>query len=140
MPVPQTKSLAALATSDGAEMQVEPGNWTAVHTPGAAAQATASKAAAAGIMHVCTGFFASIACGATPQTPIKVRLRDGATGAGNILLEKVVSVLAGDSKTIDVDGLSIPGTAGNAMTLEFEAAGVAASVESVTLTGYDLTQ
>lgn len=136
----QTKGFAALANGDGVEISVEPGNWSVVNTPGTAAQAIASKAAVAGVRHVCTGIFVSIACGATAQTPIKARLRDGATGAGTIIWEQAVAAPANGFANIPADGLSIVGSEGVAMTLEFEAAGVAASQESVTVTGYDLTQ
>jgi hypothetical protein len=69
-----------------------------------------------------------------------VRLRDGATGAGTIIWEQVVAAVANGCALVEVDGLSLIGSENTAMTLEFEAGGVAASVESVTLTGYDLTQ
>lgn len=136
----QGKSIAALTNADGVEIQVEPINWAAQNTPALAAQASATKAAVAGVVHVCTGILASIACGVTAQTPITVRLRDGATGVGNILLEQALSSIANGSALLALDGLSIAGTPGNAMTLEFSGAGVAASQECVTLCGYDLTQ
>lgn len=136
----QSRNLAALTVGDGIELQLEPTNWSVPNTPAVAAQASASKAAVAGVLHVCTGIFASIACAATAQTILLLRLRDSTTGAGNILWEKAIAVLAGDSKSIDIDDLAIPGVVGQAMTLEFAGAGVTSSQQSVTLTGYDLTQ
>lgn len=136
----QGRAVAALANADGIELQVEPANWSVVSTPAAGSEASASKAAVAGVVHVCTGVFIGLACAATAQTVITVALRDGATGAGAVLWSKTIAVLAGDSKSIDIDDLSLPGTPGNAMTLEFSSAPVANAQQSCTLTGYDLTQ
>lgn len=136
----QGRAVAGLANADGVELQVEPTNWPVVSTPVVGSQASASKAAVPGVVHVCTGVFIGLACGATAQTVITVALRDGATGTGPILWQKTIAVLAGDSKSIDIDDLSLPGTAGNAMTLEFSGAPVANAQQSCTLTGYDLTQ
>jgi hypothetical protein len=120
-------------------IQPGPSNFTQVHNPAAATQATCSKAAgSANVQHVCTAITASIACGATAQTPIHAYLRDGATGAGTILWSAVLAAPANGTAGVSLTGLNIVGSAGTAMTLEFEAAGVAASVESVALSGYDV--
>lgn len=135
-------SAAALAAAlgTGVALVAPPGNWTAVHAPAAATQATISKAAGgAGVRHIATGITATIACGATAQTPINVYLRDGATGAGAIIWAGAIAAPANGVGVITLTGLSIVGTANTAMTLEFSAAGVAASVEAVTLTGYDVS-
>lgn len=114
-----------------------PNQWSVQNTPGAAAQATISKAGVAGARHVCMGISASIACGATAQTPIQVVLRDGATGVGAILWSQELAAPANGVGEVEISDMGIAGTSGNAMTLEFTAAGVAASVESVSLIGYD---
>lgn len=112
--------------------------WTSVHTPAAATQATISKAGVAGYRHVCDSITATIACGATAQTPVNVVLRDGATGVGAVLWSAWLSAPVDGVGVITITGIGIPGTAGSAMTLEFTGAGVAASEEAVTLVGYDI--
>ena len=112
-------------------------NWSVFSFPATAAQATITKAAIAGVSHVCNAITASVACGATAQTPIQVVLRDGLTGAGTVLWTAALAAPANGVAKVSVSGLGIIGTAGNAMTLEFTAAGVAASQEAVTLSGYD---
>lgn len=105
-----------------------------VHNPAAANQATAAQGApGVGYKNVCVGIIASIATGATAQTPIHVYLRDGTTGAGTIIASFVLSAPANSCAWIEMSDLSIHGTENTAMTLEFEGAGVAASVESITL-------
>lgn len=112
--------------------------WSVQNTPSAATQATITKAAVAGIRHVCDSICATIACGATAQTPIQVVLRDGLTGAGAILWSAKLAAPVNGQCKVELNSLSIPGTAGNAMTLEFVAAGVAASEEAVSMVGLDV--
>jgi hypothetical protein len=114
-------------------------NWTSVHKPAAATQATITKAAQAGVAHVCDSITATIACDATAQTPIDIVLRDGASGSGTIIWAMTVSAPANDVGGVALTGLEIPGTPGNAMTLEFSAAGVALSKQAVTLVGHPLS-
>jgi hypothetical protein len=113
---------------------------TTVHNPAAATQATATLAAVTGRRRQCVGIIASIACGATAQTPLHVYLRDGLTGAGAIIGSAVLAAPANGVGVVPLLGLAIAGTTGNAMTLEFEAAGVAASVQSVTLLTIDIVE
>jgi hypothetical protein len=109
--------------------------WTVVHAPGAAAQAIATKSAgAAGVKHVCQAIIATIAAGATVQTPINVQLLDGAS----TVLSASVSCAANGQGGVILSGLAIEGTAATLMTLQFSAAGAAATVENVTLCGYDV--
>jgi hypothetical protein len=76
----------------------------------------------------------------TKQTAIQVNLRDGASGAGTILWSMTLLKQIGDAPTVlAFSGLSIVGSVNTAMTLEFSAAGVAASLQSVSLTGFSLT-
>lgn len=113
-------------------------NFQIVHTPVAATQATITQAAAgAGVRNVCTGISASLCTVGTAQAAVaQLNLRDGATGAGTILWSKSFSCGTTTMITVDLTGLHIYGSAATAMTLEFSAAGVAASFESVSLTGY----
>jgi len=114
-----------------------PTDWPLAHTPAAATQATISKAAAPALKHVCTSISATLTTVGTLQGPIQLNLRDGATGAGTILWSLSIQLPVNGAWSIFLSGLSIPGSINTAMTLEFSAAGVAASQESVALTGYD---
>lgn len=112
------------------------GNWSQTSTPGAAAQATTTRALQAGARHVCTSIAFALA-GIAAQPNIIVNLRDGASGAGTILWSMQVGPLViGTSTQIFLSGLSIFGTAGTAMTLEFAGAPAAGNFESVAMTGY----
>jgi hypothetical protein len=120
-----------------------PAEWELNSNPAAAAQATVSKAAVAGVQHVAVGISGSLvvtttlAAGAT----VALNLRDGATGAGAVLWTQEIGLpngaVAGQSIPVDFTGLNVGGTVGNAMTLEF-AGGIASIQQSVTLIGYDL--
>jgi hypothetical protein len=114
-----------------------PTDWSVVSTPAVSTQASASKAAAgANMKHVCTGiYFALMAVAA--QTIISVNLRDGASGAGNILWSKQFVIPINGIVSEDISDLAIPGSYNTAMTLEFSGAPVATNYESVVLTGYD---
>jgi hypothetical protein len=115
-----------------------PNQWSVQHTPAAATQATITKAAAAGFRHVCDSITATLACAGTAQTPIQVVLRDGLTGAGAILWSAKLAAPVNGMADIEMEVLGIPGTSGNAMTLEFTGAGVAASEQCVAMVGYDI--
>jgi hypothetical protein len=125
-------------SQQGYLVRVPPDEWSLNHTPGAAAQATISRAANATLRHYCRSISWTLACGATAQAVAAiVALRDGATGAGTILWSKQVILPANGVWSESIDNLNIPGTSGNAMTLEFTAAGAAGTFESVAITGYD---
>ena len=113
------------------------GQFAVYHTPAAAAQATISQAAgAAGVKNVATMRSFSIYTGATPQTILTVCLRDGATGAGTILWSKSIALPASSFWSENIPLPHVHGTAATAMTVEFSAAGVSNSVQSVALMGY----
>ncbi len=101
-------------------------------------------AGAAGVRHICTGITATIGAGATAPTAIQltVVLRDGASGAGTIKWQAVISLpaTAGAMSGVARSDLWIPGTAATAMTLEFSAAGGANTFESVSMETVDITE
>lgn len=131
---------APLGAGDGVELATEPGHLSVTHEPAAATQATIGKAAVAGVRHICKEISASIAAAATAQTPISVRLRDGATGAGTILWSMMLSAPANQCASVALTGLSIVGTPNTAMTLEFSGAGVANSQQTVNLSILEVSQ
>lgn len=137
-----TKSKITGANGNSAELIVRPGDWSVTHAPAANTKATASKAAAAGVVHVATSISVALVAGATAPTAVTltVNLIDGASGGSTYLWQSAISLaaVAGQSNPINLSGLNLAGTAGTAMTLEFSAAGGTNTVESVTLTGYDL--
>ena len=139
----RTRSISATnltaTTSTGSSLNVPLSTWSVTHTPAAATQATASKAAGGGtVRHVATTITACSAQAGTAQTPIAINLRDGATGAGTVLRTWKISSIIQDSKCVEASGLAMIGTANTAMTIEFAAAGVAASEQTVTLTGFSV--
>ena len=114
-------------------------SWTVNSAPAANTQATASKAARAGARHVCTGITATLSAGSANSSQVTVNLRDGATGAGTVLWTGVLNASANTSAPpIELSGLQIMGSVNTAMTLEFSAAGGAATLEAVSLQGFDL--
>lgn len=126
-------------TSAGTTLTAPLSTWSVTNTPATATQATASRAAgAAGVRHVATSITVCIATGATAQTPILSHLRDGATGAGTILRSWSHAAPVNSKSCDNLSGLAMIGTAATAMTVEFTGAGVAASQQTVTLTGYSV--
>lgn len=112
---------------------------TIVHRPTTATKATVTiPAGGAGVHHVCAGISASIATGATAQTPINLDLIDGASGGNAYLWSASAAAPANSAAWWEETGVAIQGTANTQMTLEFSAAGVAASLETVTIHYYDV--
>lgn len=113
--------------------------WSETDTPAAATQATASKAAAAAVFHVATGFTGCITDTDSAFGTAILELRDGATGAGTVIRTWYLDFpAANDSKCIDLTIPAMMGTVNTAMTLEFTAGGTANSLQTVTLTGYSV--
>src|SRR5271157_2830895 len=114
------------------------GQFAITHAPVAATQATITKAAGApGVKNVATLVSFSLCTVGTAQAAaVTVVLRDGATGAGTILWSMTISCGTTTAVCHSVSLPDIQGSAATAMTLEFSAAGVAASFESVSLAGY----
>jgi len=127
----------------GALLVSEPGAWAVTHAPAANTQASASKAAGgANVCHVCTAVSARIVGGTTAPAAVTatLNLRDGASGAGNVLQSWTLA-LAGAIAAKDevvLTGLRIVGSPNTAMTLEFAAAGGANTFESVNFSGYSV--
>lgn len=132
-------SFAALASGDGVECNTEPGFWSVQHTPAAATQATITQPAVAGARHICKAITATVAAAATAQGPINVVLRDGPSGSGTIKWSAKLSAPANGCANIAITGLSIVGSVNTPMTLEFAAAGAAATEQAVSLSGFDVT-
>ena len=131
--------------SSGIQLTTPHSTWSVTSEPAANTRATATRAAGAvGVRHVstaisaCYGDFGTGLGGAV--TEYRVRLRDGASGAGTILWSgyTIVSGIAGDSKCIGPLPISSIGTGATAMTLEYEAAPGALNFQTVTLTGYSV--
>lgn len=114
--------------------------WALINAPAAAAQATTSKAAVAGVRHVADCVTIALSAIAAPTaTAVSVNLRDGATGAGTVIWTQTLAAPAstGNFATTSTCGLALIGSPNTAMTLEFSA-GIASVSESVSLSGYDL--
>jgi len=115
-------------------------NWTEVHAPALATQATITRAAgAAGVRHYCQKLQATLGAAAMPADAINVHVRDGAAGAGAILWSGALSAPAAGSNVLSASfDPPIMGTAATQMTVEFAAAGPAGSAETVNAQGFDL--
>lgn len=129
------------ATQPFSQLVTRPGDWTTLSSPAVNTQATVSKAAGgAGVRHVCTGISARFIGGTTAPaaTQAVLNLRDGATGAGGILLQYTIIIPAviGAKDEVNLTGLNIVGSPNTAMTIEFGGAGGANTFQSVNITGY----
>lgn len=125
-----------------ADAVVMPGGtkWVITHNPSANTQATKTQAAAgAAISNVITSIVASISANGVPASisPATVVVRDGATGAGAILWQANLSIVAttGVIDRLALGGLWIVGSANTAMTVEFLAAGGSNTQLAVSATG-----
>lgn len=116
--------------------------WQVVAQPAVSTQASASKAAGgAGVRHVadCISFSAGSTT-APALTQLLVNLRDGATGAGTILLTKVIVISAATGQNtppFQACGLNAVGSAATAMTLEWSA-GLTNLFQEATISGFDV--
>ena len=105
------------------------------HQPAANTVATISVAADAAARIVCKSLTASVA-GTAASGLVTVNLRDGAAGAGTILMSKVLICAANGTASWELSDLNIAGTKNTAMTLEFDAAGGASTEETVAFSYY----
>lgn len=115
--------------------------FVAANAPSANTAATATHAAVSGKTHVCQTIHTTFNAGTAAPTAagIALVLRDGPSGTGSILWSSQMSLpnIAGQSSPpVEVSGLAITGTPGNAMTLEFTGAGGANTLETVAFSGF----
>jgi hypothetical protein len=136
---------SALSGKDGtgSALVTPPGQWAVSHVPGATAQATIAKAAVAGTRHVCTAIIVTLtATGSAPAAAVLGwTLRDGATGAGTILLAGRIAIEAVAGYNVPpvlLSGLNIVGSVNTAMTLEFDSGAGNNTTEAVAMAGYDV--
>jgi hypothetical protein len=126
----------------GAALVEKGPRWSVFSSPATGSQATASRASGGGgVRHVadCITFSGSSVL-APALSFLTLNLRDGATGAGTILLQYAITVDAAVGQNIlpfSFCGLGMIGSAATAMTLEFSA-GVTNVAQTLTLTGYDV--
>jgi hypothetical protein len=131
--------------SIGAPLGGERGSrFTVVSVPAAGTVASASIASEASVRHVLDHVcFSAQATGAVAATAVSIVVRDGATGAGTVILHftAAVPVAAGTGQqevaAFCSPAMDLAGTTATAMTAEFNT-GVTNLVESVTLTGYNV--
>lgn len=125
----------------GSFTTTSPDEWAINHAPIAGAQATASRAPVVGQSHRATAIsFSVITTTSAPTTAtLTVTLRDGASGAGTVLMVWRVRVSAAMTDTnvaqVTLGGLNVVGSVNTAMTLEFDV-GNLNTLEDVSLTGY----
>lgn len=125
----------------GTFTSASPEGWAITDAPASGVRATVSRPAEVGLRHVATALsFDVITTTTAPTTTtLTVTLRDGASGAGVVLMTWRIRVSAAMTDTnvssIQLHGLNIFGTANTAMTLEFDV-GNLNTLESVSLSGY----
>ena len=116
--------------------------WSITHRPAAATKATATKGAgAAGVRHVCTGFsFILVTVGTAQAAVVNLDIIDGASGGTTRLWSGAFGGIPINSQVnISIPACMLIGTAATAMTIEFSAAGAAASFEFVNLQGFSVS-
>jgi len=130
-------------TQSGIFLHEKGARWSVSSVTGSNTQASASKAAGgAGVRHIvdCVQFSAESTAAIT-ATQDDVILRDGATGAGTVLMQWRNGIVSAAAAQVglaqSICGLALIGTANTAMTLEF-ANGITNVLMSVTITGYDV--
>lgn len=114
--------------------------WSQHHLPAANAQATATKTAAgAGVRNVCTWLTIKLIGGTTAPAAdtATVSVIDGASGGTTYLWRAAIALpaTAGADNGIALSGLWLPGTANTGMTIEFDAASGANTLQSVSFGG-----
>jgi hypothetical protein len=132
------------ANSIGARITEKGSRWVVNSHPATSSQATASIAAEAGVRHVvdCVTF-AEASGGAVTGATHFISLRDGATGAGTILIQWVAAIPTAAGTGIQglvpqsFCGLNLVGTTNTAMTFEFDA-GVTNAIETVSISGFNV--
>jgi hypothetical protein len=124
----------------GAALVAPPGEWSLFSNPAANMQATATRAASAGVRHIARMVCADILAQAAPAAiQVYVQLRDSTTGAGAVLFNRQLALqaVAGAADHAQPAPLALPGTLGNAMTWEFVGAGGANVFETISASGFD---
>lgn len=135
-------SATSLTTSPTppAALVAPPGNWSVSSNAGLGVASSASKAAgAAGVRHILTGYTLTISSQAAPAAgTVTINIRDGASGAGTVLEAITVQIPAALYAPVVIarSGLSLPGSAATAMTVE-QSAAYAAVAASISFEGYD---
>ena len=126
-----TTALAGALT--GVELTDTPAGWAVANTAAAAGTATCNRPAVALQRHVCTGISVSLGAGVAAQGPITAQLLDGAT----VLWAGTLAAAANGSAAIGPPGRWV-GSVNTQMTLAFLAGAAANTIESVSMTGYDV--
>jgi hypothetical protein len=137
---PASTTLTA-RNSIGVQLAEKGSRWAVNSAPAAGTVASASIALEAGVKHVLdTVCFSSGSAVAPVLTSLQVNIRDGATGAGTVLMSFEVEIPAAtgqDTPPICISGLNLVGTAGTAMTVEWSA-GLANLKQTATAIGYNV--
>lgn len=116
------------------------GLWSITNFPATATAASASQAAptngsTTGMVVRCRAVSFSVACAGTAQTPLQGVIRDGPTGTGTIMQNFVLAGPQDGSSIVQLSGLDVRASLGNAITVEFVANNVTASQSTVSAQG-----
>jgi len=134
--------VSSLFTPSQVEAQQTGSGWHIFHAPAANTQATITRAAQAGAVHVAECVVVRLVAGATAPTAATatINLRDGVSGMGTILAAWPISITAvagATAEPVQICGLDVRGSLNTAMTLEYTAASGANTIQSVELVGHD---
>lgn len=124
-------------SGNGAQTVREPLQWSENSLPIAATQATVTHTGTLGQRHVARTISASVNAVAVQGVQTLI-LRNGPSGLGATLWEIRLGPLAAGTMFAGEWIVTLPGSAGIDMTLEFTAAPAATNFNSVALTGYDV--
>lgn len=129
------------STEQGYSLAMKPAQWVKSSAPAVSTQASASIAAEASVRHIVdTVCFSAGSTTAPVLTALTVNLRDGATGAGTVVMSWTVIVPAATGQNvlpICFTGLNAAMTTNTATTVEFSAL-LTNLFENVTMTGINV--
>lgn len=124
------------ASSSNSLMVQPPGEWSLTHAPAADTVATVTRGApGAGAYNVIKSITADLTAVAAITAPLTLVVRDGASGVGAIIWSRRLTAPAGETKSVEMDGLNIVGSEDTALTVEFTAAPGATNFETISVTG-----
>lgn len=131
---------ALVGAAPGVPVAPAPVRWSIIHSPTVGVQASVTKAAAAGVVHVADTGSMSYLQSLTTAAERAWHVNDGVAGGGPpelLHLSLGAPASAGNGAMIMLSSnMGLKGTIGNAMTDEFTA-GDTGIFESVNLVGYD---
>lgn len=125
--------LAALAPSMALAAS---GSWSLNNYPtigerASATQSVPANAATTGVVLRLRSLQLSLGASGSAQPPLRVNVRDGQQGTGTILWSQTLAAPANGVASVFLDNLDIRASVGSSLSIEFGAAGIATTQQSV---------